>query len=128
MDLDCFNIFSALLRERHIPKRKEFSTPKPFAESTEKKPEEKVKEKAVLEEKTNRFAAEVSILAQNYPDLAKALELKRPYRLILPLSKIFGLIPRSKKSIDRYNSLTNYLASIGIELVITSSRTKIEEV
>ena len=64
----------------------------------------------------------INILMNNYPELNRKILMQEPGLIEIDLDDLFKLVPVNRKAIDKYNSLVKYLSTIGITLVITSSR------
>lgn len=114
IDYECFNLFNSIIRER------QYSAPA-VQKQTNKQSEPLTKDNK-LEETANKYSGELMILCQKYPELAKAIENKVPYKLTVSLKDIFELLPRSKRSVDRYAGLKSFLGAIDIGLNIISTR------
>ena len=77
-----------------------------------------------LQDETKYFSEEVEVLKNAFPDMAKALEAKKPYTIEMTLQEISQLFPGRRVRLDAYTRLTRYLATQQITLSLTSRKTK----
>ena len=56
--------------------------------------------------------------------IIESLRVDDMYSFIIPLDEIYKLIPLKEKQVRAYNSLTRYLGSLGILLIIESNKSK----
>ena len=61
---------------------------------------------------------------ERYPDFRKSILSRTSGKLIINLDEIYKLIPLKEKQVRAYNSLTRYLGSLGILLIIESNKSK----
>lgn len=67
-------------------------------------------------EKNHLF--DIAVLGNKYPQLASAFISRSTLTIDISKSDLFNLLPKDKKSIDRYRYLTDYLLSHGITINI----------
>lgn len=113
VDTDLFNIWQNLILERVMTKKTD--------EKVEKTTYEKKIEQQV-QQQNNRFAGDLLVLSSYDKGLAEAIKNHSAYLLKIDLHTLFDLLPRSKRSKDRYDSLGKYLSTINVRLVITSGK------
>ena len=77
-----------------------------------------------LQEETNYFTYELEVLEEAYPEMAKAIEEKRPYTIEMTLQEISKLFPGRRVRLDAYTRLQRFLATQQITLLLTSRKTK----
>ena len=77
-----------------------------------------------LHDETKYFSDEVEVLKKAFPEMAKAIEEKRPYTIEMTLQEISKLFPGRRVRLDAYTRLTRYLATQHITLSLTSRKTK----
>lgn len=68
-------------------------------------------------EKNHLF--DIAILGGKYPQLVNAFISKSTLAIDIPKSDLFNILPRDRKSVDRYKYLIDYLLSHGITINIT---------
>ena len=56
--------------------------------------------------------------------IIESLRVDEKYSLVISLNEIYKLIPLKEKQVRAYNSLTRYLGSLGILLIIESNKSK----
>ncbi|MBD5383368.1 MAG: hypothetical protein HDR72_00005 [Ruminococcaceae bacterium] len=71
-----------------------------------------------LDKREKNHLFDVAILAGAYPRLIDALSSKSPLSINIPKSELFRILPKDRKSIDRYRSLLDFLSSHRINLNI----------
>lgn len=62
---------------------------------------------------------DIAILGGKYPHLVNAFISKSSLAIYIPKSDLFNILPRDRKSVDRYKYLIDYLSSHGITINIT---------
>lgn len=61
---------------------------------------------------------DIAILAGRYPQLINSITSKKSLKLNISKAELFRILPKDRKSVDRYKSLMNYLTSQSITLNI----------
>lgn len=69
-----------------------------------------------LDRREKNHLFDVAILAEAYPRLIDALSSKSPLSIDIPKPDLFRILPKDRKSMDRYKSLLNFLSSHRINL------------
>ena len=71
-----------------------------------------------LDKREKNHLFDIAILAGRYPQLINSITSKTPLTLDIPKAELFLILPKDRKSVDRYKSLINYLTSQSITLNI----------
>jgi hypothetical protein len=87
-----------------------------------------IKETIIYDETLNgirpKWRGAIRKLMERYPDFRKSILSRTSGKLIINLDEIYKLIPLKEKQVRAYNSLTRYLGSLGILLIIESNKSK----
>jgi DNA helicase HerA-like ATPase len=54
-------------------------------------------------------------------NILESIRYNKNYSIKISLDAIYEIIPMSRKEVDKYNSLVNYLMTLGIDMTITSN-------
>ncbi len=85
------------------------------------------KYKHSLELEQRMFHLDVEALKQRFPEISGSLDGRRseePIHMSIELGELFKIAPRRRKAVKQYKRLQKHLADRGVELKITSRKTK----
>lgn len=71
-----------------------------------------------LDRQKKNHMFDIAVLADKYPQLVSSIISHKPLSIDIPKSELFRILPKDRKSVDRYRYLIDYLNTQGITLNI----------
>ena len=69
----------------------------------------------------NKWVSSIINLNKYDSNILESIRYNKNYSIKISLDAIYEIIPMSRKEVDKYNSLVNYLMTLGINMTITSN-------
>jgi hypothetical protein len=69
----------------------------------------------------NKWVSSIINLNKYDSNILESIRYNKNYSIKISLDAIYEIIPMSRKEVDKYNSLVNYLMTLGIDMTITSN-------